>query len=237
MTGIDIPFPEIQGAIHQPTLLEISFIGEKDFSLALSLITIDKNKYFEDMPELLNQINNFQIFMEIIKEKEYNNEKEAVTNFLQLLFPAYTTMFTPYSIVLKDNENQIKVIDENNFEIFQEILKDMFCVNGDKEKQFNPKGELATKIAKKIEKMRAKIAKMKQEEKGGQHNTLSTYISCLSVGLKMPISQLTNMTVYQLYDLMKRMGLYLNWEIDIKVRLTPGAQANGEVEDWMKNIH
>ena len=31
MTGIDIPVPELQISIHQPTIKEISMIGEQDF--------------------------------------------------------------------------------------------------------------------------------------------------------------------------------------------------------------
>jgi hypothetical protein len=34
----------------------------------------------------------------------------------------------------------------------------MFCLNGDKDKQLNPKGKRATEIARKMERMRAKIA-------------------------------------------------------------------------------
>ena len=33
MTGIDIPIPELQAVIHQPTIEEISMIGEQEFFL------------------------------------------------------------------------------------------------------------------------------------------------------------------------------------------------------------
>ena len=36
MTGIDIPIPECQLVIHQPSLKEISFIGEKTILFPLS---------------------------------------------------------------------------------------------------------------------------------------------------------------------------------------------------------
>lgn len=112
----------------------------------------------------------------------------------------------------------------------------MFCLTVDKEKQLNPKGKLAEQIAKKMEKMRAKVAKMKQEENGGS-NTFASYISCLAVGLHYSLEDLKKITVYQMYDLLKRYSLYIQWDMDIRVRLTPGAQAQGEVENWMRNIH
>ena len=35
MTGIDIPVPELQTVIHQPTIKEISYMGEQDFFVGL----------------------------------------------------------------------------------------------------------------------------------------------------------------------------------------------------------
>ena len=35
MTGVDIPIPELQVTIHQPTIKEISMIGEQDFFIGI----------------------------------------------------------------------------------------------------------------------------------------------------------------------------------------------------------
>ena len=35
LTGIDLPIPEIQITIHQPTIKEISLIGEHDFFMGI----------------------------------------------------------------------------------------------------------------------------------------------------------------------------------------------------------
>jgi hypothetical protein len=42
--------------------------------------------------------------------------------------------------------------------------------------------------------------------------------------------------MYQLYDLIERYGLYINWDLDIKSRLA-GASGDKPVENWMKPIH
>jgi hypothetical protein len=42
MSGIDIPIPEIQTVIHQPTIKEISYIGEIEFFTGLQTVTINK---------------------------------------------------------------------------------------------------------------------------------------------------------------------------------------------------
>jgi hypothetical protein len=35
MTGVDIPVPELQTIIHQPSIKEISMIGETDFFMGI----------------------------------------------------------------------------------------------------------------------------------------------------------------------------------------------------------
>jgi hypothetical protein len=48
----------------------------------------------------------------------------------------------------------------------------------------------------------------------------SQYISVLTVGLEsMSIFDMMNLTMYQLYDLIERYMLYINWDIDIRSRL------------------
>ena len=52
----------------------------------------------------------------------------------------------------------------------------------------------------------------------------------------MDINILSNCTVYQIYDLIERYGLKLDWDIDLKVRLA-GGTPNSQPESFMKNIH
>ena len=52
----------------------------------------------------------------------------------------------------------------------------------------------------------------------------------------MSLNDCLNLTMYQMYDLVERYSLYLNWDIDIRSRLA-GAKGDKPVENWMKNIH
>jgi hypothetical protein len=83
-------------------------------------------------------------------------------------------------------------------------------------------------------KCRKKVA----QEKGGENtNIFSKYISILTIGVpSMSYQNCVNLTVYQMYDLIERFGLYTSWDIDIKVRLA-GGSPNGTPDDWMKNLH
>ena len=48
MTGIDIPIQECQVIIHQPTIKEISYLGEEDFFIGLQCLCIDRNTILEE---------------------------------------------------------------------------------------------------------------------------------------------------------------------------------------------
>ena len=45
-----------------------------------------------------------------------------------------------------------------------------------------------------------------------------------------------DLTMFQLYDLVERYGLYVNWDIDIRSRLA-GGKPDKQPDNWMKNIH
>ena len=45
-----------------------------------------------------------------------------------------------------------------------------------------------------------------------------------------------DLTMFQLYDLIERYMLYINWDMDIRVRLA-GGKPDSHPDNWMKNIH
>jgi hypothetical protein len=117
MTGIDIPVPEIQTAIHQPTIKEISMIGEQDFFLGAQVLSLNKAMYVQD-EKLLSETTNFQIFMTIMLNKDAAQSRACTTKVLSLLFPNSTVMFTPRAVVLNLGDQSVN-IDEDNFELLQ----------------------------------------------------------------------------------------------------------------------
>ena len=63
------------------------------------------------------------------------------------------------------------------------------------------------------------------------------YLSILTIGVAgMTLDKCCKLTMYQLYDLVERYTLYINWDLDIRSRMA-GAKADKPVEDWMKDIH
>ena len=234
MTGVDIPIPEIQAAIHQPTLKEISMIGEENFFIGLQTLVINKNMILMGKTGLENT-SNFQIFMTIMKEKETADKKEAAKQVLMLIFPKHQAIFTPNSIILNQEGGQ-SIIDENNFEIFQSVISDVFCIKSGPMDQgtFNPADDKAREIADKLMRGRQRVAAQKGGSKG---SSFARQISILTIAANsMSLSEAINLTMYQLYDLMERYSLHLNWELDVKTRLA-GGKPDSKPEDWMKDLH
>jgi hypothetical protein len=58
----------------------------------------------------------------------------------------------------------------------------------------------------------------------------------LTIGLHISMLELKKLTMFQLYDLVERFMLYINWDIDLRSRLA-GAKPDEHPENWMKNIH
>ena len=234
ITGIDIPVPECQLIVHQPSIKEISFIGEKDFFTGIQCLCLYKSMFVEDK-NLLSDINNFQIFMMIMQEKEAKSKKQSVLTVLQLLFPTMQVVFTPNSLLFRPEEGEMVIIDVNNFEILQETLRKIFCMNeGPMDQQaFNPGGDKAKAIAEKIMKGRERIA---AEKSSGNSSIFSQYLSILAIGLNKTIPELTELTMFQLYDLIERYQLWVSWDLDVRIRIG-GGKPDEKPDNWMKNLH
>ena len=234
MTGIDIPVPELQIAIHQPTIKEISFIGEQEFFVGLQTLSVNKSLLPQDN-FLLANTTNFQIFMTVMQEQETRDKKDAAMLLFQLIFPKHQVILTPNSILL-NQDGKTTIIDDNNFEILQEIIKQIFCVNSGPMDQatFNPANDKAKEIADKLMRGRQRVAEQKGELSG---SAFARYVSVLTIGLNaMSLSDTINLTMYQMYDLVERYTLHLNWDLDIRTRLA-GGKPDSKPDDWMKNIH
>lgn len=234
MAGIDIPIPEMQLIIHQPTCREIAMAGRESYLLGAQCLCLDKMNFSQDN-SLLYNTTNFQIFMAIMTDEQGKERKEDVIKAVQLLFPSYSLKFLPRSLGLFNSETQeMKIIDENNFNILQSYIKDIICISKD-EGDYNPRDAKAKEIAEKLRRGRQRIAAQKTAE-NGNGDIFTQYLSVITVALGMSINEVLNLTMFQLYDLVERYSMYSAWDIDIRARMA-GAKIDKEPDNWMKNIH
>ena len=234
ITGADIPIPECQLVLHQPTIKEIAFMGEHEFFVGVQTLTLHKSMFMDKDKGVPESITNFQIFMTIVNGKETADKKEIVKQLFLIIFPKYKVLFTPNSILFQD-DNGNHMVDANNFESLQEILRMVFCVNStDMDKQaFNPANDAAKEIAEKLMRGRQRVAAQSGEN---NHSIFSQYLSVLAIGTQLGFNELQTYTMYQVFDLMERYSLYTNWDIDLRCRLA-GGKPDTQPDNWMKNIH
>ena len=199
-TGVDIPIPECEIILHQPTIEEISMVGEKAFLSGIQILTIDKEAFKGEKD--LSNTTNFQIFMTIMNEKEAKDSKQLVLEAMSLIIPNTKITVTPRALLLNCDGRNV-MIDEGNFEYFQNILRQVFCISLDKE-DYNPANKEAEAIAEKIKKAKARVAHIKGEDVGSVY---ARYISSLAIGLRVPLKDLLHCTIYQIRDMLERFSL------------------------------
>ncbi len=238
MAGIDIPIPELQLTIHVPVIKEIALMGETKFFMAVQYLCLDKESLIQD-ETLLSSLTNFQVLMKVLEQSQDKDKKNAVIMLLTLLFPDYIPAITRNSIILtKQGENQPLLIDDNNFDIFQSVLKEILCVNSlfqGNNVIYNPANGRAKEIAEKLMRGRRKVAEIKS--KGNNESVLTRYISILTIGSNtMSLEDCLNLNMFQIFDLMERYNAFIEWDVDLRVRLA-GGKPDKPVESWMRDIH
>lgn len=240
MTGTDIPIEECQLIMHQPTLKEISVIGEKNFFIGIQSLCIDKSMVTLsqlDSNNVSNEFNNFTLMMSLCKQDV--TKKYAIQDILTILFPKYKIVFTPRSLCFTSEQGTLITIDEQNFEALQYIVRKVLCLTQSGNDGFNPNknNKKAMEIANKLMKARQRVSEIKARENQDGEYSLAQYISIITVGIpSMSLQDAISLTIYQLYTLMERYSLYVNWDLDIRSRLA-GGKPETKTESWMKNIH
>ena len=197
----DIPFYNARINIHQPTIKEISLIGEEEFHFGVRILLINKNNLvFEDDSDS-EDITNFNIFMSVMSTNESFSQRTHALMVLTLLFPTIEFKVKKDRLLFlkeKEEENECQsFLCEENFAEFQSIISKMFCMDEMmEENSYNPADELAKKIADKLKKSKQKVELKKESDNEQKIDLFSRYISILSVGLQKDMNTLFEYTVY-----------------------------------------
>jgi hypothetical protein len=238
MSGNDIPFPEAQLIIHNPTLKEIGLIGEETFFTGCGVLTFSRDNLTEEDRINSMSLSEIEILLMMMNNQEASSamQKNRVSTLvvLTLLFPEYKITLANQAIVLHKDEQDF-FIDKNNFHIFKEILEKMFCLKGrsSTDPGYNPGGKLAQEIADKLKQRQKILAEQQGEQK---ISILSRYASILAIGLQLDLNDVLQYNIFQLYDQFNRYELFEQFDIYIRAQLA-GASGMKEVENWKTDIH
>lgn len=241
MAGVDIPIEEVKLVAHIPTIKEIAYMGETEFFSAIQYLCIEKEQVIQDK-NILSQVTDFQVLMKVLEGSDNKEKRKIVLNLLRIMFPQYLPVMTKNSIIftIVDSDSESILIDENNFQVFQNAIKEILCVNSLFQRDnivYNPLNAKAKEIADKLMAGRRKVAEIKAKEGQSNESTLVRYISILVVGTNtMNLEDCVNLNMFQLFDLIERYNAFVEWDVDVRVRLA-GGKPEKKVESWMRDLH
>ena len=249
VSGSDVPVPELQLVLHQPTIEEIGVIGEQKFYQALSIFNTSKEKIMKSYDEkIIDEVErtlvksrlsgktNFDIIIEMVQSNP--SYKFDIEMILLLVLPQFTFAIEERFILANSaTREQPLLIHSENFDFLKDALMEIFCISGagaTEDNDYNPGNKAAEAIAEKLRQGREKAKKLN----GGNTDNISilgTYASRLAIGSNsLNILDTRKLTVFQLIDQMKVFGLWTQHNYSLQAALA-GAK-DVETVDWLKNF-
>lgn len=212
-------------------------MGETDFFTSTQYLCVDKEVLIQD-ESLLASLTNFQVLMKVLEQPENKTKKEHLITLLLLLFPDRQAVILPNNIILACEGFSPVSINDDNFEILQNMVKQILCLNsmfqGDNV-IYNPANAAAKAIADKLMAGRKKVAQLKGEKNNNQ-SVLTRYLSILEVARVVAPDKGPDLTLFQIFDLMERYSAFVEWDMDQRVRLA-GGKPEKTVENWMRDLY
>ena len=233
-TGIDIPVEGLGVTLRQPKICDIAILGEQKYFMALSIFGLTTKTLRIQTPDATN----WMVFQQTLNQKieGVKNMRTFMTNFLQLFFNEKVNL-GPRSIMIQ-TPGEIKNIEPEDFDYFQYLVG---LIGGSKlltpvEEKFKPKNKKAAEIAEKMKKARKRLAKVKAAQNGtaDQENKgfLARYIRVAAIASPNSMSEINNLTLLQLNDIVQTYLAKEAYDLEIKSRLA-GAKGDKELVHWM----
>lgn len=243
LSGQPLPVQDANIFVTQPKIKDIVQFGEDDFLVATQML-ISMEEFADQIKQgnsELNIISDFQLLLIMVHEDP--TIKRMILNLFTLIFPNYKVEFTENTIdffLIEEEETLVGRIHPFNFNFLQDTLNDAFIPQGDNEREpdYNPANEMASKIAEKIKKGREKIHAQRAEIEG-EHSIFADYCSTLSIGMQMDISIFFDYTPFQLYDAYRRYFSKVQSDFYMRVTSMPMMDTS-KMEappDWQRNLY
>lgn len=244
LSGQPLPIKDANIFVTQPKIKDIVLFGEDNFLIAVQML-VSMEQFAEQIKQgnsELNIISDFQLLLIMVEEDP--TVKKMILDLFTLIFPDYEVNFTENSIdfliASEDHKQLVGRIHPFNFENLQATLNDAFIPQGDNDREpdYNPANDMASKIAEKIKRGREKIHAQKAAVEG-EHSIYADYCSTLSIGMRMDVGIFFNYTPFQLYDAYRRFFSKEQSDFYMRVSSMPMMDTS-KMEappDWQRNLY
>lgn len=235
ISGAPIHISELDLFIYQPRLYQIAEIGEERFYNYLSYFRIKKSLILQNISdpmqlESLNNMTEYEVLKALIDD-EPDIEVGMSIIFKLIIKDLRSIKFNIGFIFINTEAGQQYIINNDSFLVIKDIVYQIFGLE-DTKKEFNPTNKAAEEIVNKISDRRKKLSEMQGKK---DQSILTDFVSILAVGLNcVNMKDILNLTIYQIFNIMKRFGMYSQYNIQIQA-LMQGAE-DVELIDWLQKI-
>jgi len=198
----------IEGIKIKPLTLKeiVDDIGYDEYSRLLRVLGVDKSMLSEAPKDVLDQIENFDIFI------SDSNLMTLLIAFLKKILKHESVFF------IEENQNIEIRYDDNlawitryNYDKIAKLLRKMYCIQFEKEQEYNPFNDKARELIEKIKKKNKELDRIKKNQ--GEDVTLISIISGVAwKSTNTNIFDVFNLTVFQLYDAYYRLEIVDNYD-------------------------
>jgi hypothetical protein len=125
----------------------------------------------------------------------------------------------------------------DNFDEFQDIIKQRNCLENIEEEKDNPANEMARQILEKRKKAREKLAKIKAKENGDESPlTIFDLISIFSEAEHMKPEEVFRYDIFQFNDQFNRMKIFKDYSVNIQALLAGAKSEDIDLQHWLSKI-
>ncbi len=224
------------GEILPLKLREIAEIGEQTFNQYLSMICIEIDQLaIEEEKKTQLKEQGVTSFLFILSQCLYDNSG----NFLDLVLKSlkfflkseviFSSDLQGFWIGEKDaldnylikkeeeiNIKAIKILNNNNYEEFKQILKLQNGLDSVSDFKSNPADERTRLAIERMKKLKQDLAKAKSKEDGGNIGLIDLISSFIVSNRNLNSEQVWELTLFQFNNYFKRLQMMMEYEINIQ---------------------
>jgi len=208
----------------------IDELGFDEYLKILSVLGFDKNKFINEIPEdEYNQVTNFDFYT------EYINLMDSFMDFLRVFLDYDDVRYIlEKKTISLSRGKELVYINRENADNLISIFRKMYNVQIEKEPEYNPANDRARAIIEKIKRKNEAYAKLHREE-DVDFNSIISGVAWKSTNTN--IFNISDLTVYQLYDAYYRLEIVDNYNNTMTGLYTgniDGKTLNTKKISWIK---
>lgn len=233
------------GMIDPLKVRDVINYGYTDYVKCLNIMNIEKEELFnlegEERDKVLKELEGISTFSILIAYGDGDDTlKDALIESLSF-FLGGEAIFDEenMSIIIKIEENDYRVISNDNYENVKDIIKWQNYLKHFSEEEssskFNPANEKVRKMKERMEALNKKVSDIKNKNEDGEGNDIDFCDIMSAISSKSnSINEINilDMTIYQIYSKFKRLEVIDEYDIGIKSMLA-GA-SNVKLAHWSK---